>query len=140
GSRCTSDCVVSYPAAYDGVIAVSAVGPDGTLASYSSWGKELDIAAPGGETSKGDASGVLQGVLGGGYDWHQGTSMASPHVAGVAALLISAGAKTPDEVEKALYAGATRVGDGKWSPKYGHGVLDADGSLRALGAGGAGMD
>ena len=136
GARCRGEGCVSFPAAYDGVIAVSAVGPDATLASYSSWGKQVAIAAPGGEKAKGDAQGVLQGVLGGGYDFYQGTSMASPHVAGVAALLISAGAKSPDEVQKALFAGATKVGDGTVSPKFGHGVLDADGALRALGAGG----
>ncbi|HCF58320.1 MAG TPA: peptidase S8, partial [Myxococcales bacterium] len=41
--------VVEYPAAYPGAVAVSAVAPDGKLASYSSWGKEVDLVVPGGD-------------------------------------------------------------------------------------------
>lgn len=50
GGRAT----VEFPAAYPGAVAVSAVGPDGVLAPYSSYGKELDIAAPGGDKRRGD--------------------------------------------------------------------------------------
>jgi len=69
---------------------------------------------------------------------YQGTSMATPHVAGVAALLFAAGARTPDEVEKALFEGATS--EGAWTPRAGHGRLDALGALEALGKGGAPVD
>ena len=127
-------------------MAVSAVGPTGELASYSSWGKELDIAAPGGDKRlRGrDEDGILQNTIvptdpsQNQYAWFNGTSMATPHVAGVAALLFSKGAKTPDEVEKALYAGADHSRSGEWSDKFGHGVLDAKGALDALGGGGGG--
>jgi serine protease len=132
--------VVEYPAAYPGVVAVGAVGPDGRRAFYSSYGKELDIAAPGGDKRQGDEGGVLQNTLDPRdpsrsiYAAYQGTSMATPHVAGVAALLYAAGARSPDDVEAALYTSATRVGSGDWSEEYGHGLLDAHAALGALGS------
>ena len=129
---------VEYPAAYPGAVAVAAVGPEGVKAPYSSWGKELDIAAPGGDKSKGENRGVLQNTIDpqnpsqSVYRFYQGTSMATPHVAGVAALLIAAGAKTPDQVEKALFQGADQVGGKEWSDQYGHGLLNAEKALKAL--------
>ncbi|MGC4113822.1 MAG: S8 family serine peptidase [Myxococcales bacterium] len=135
---------VEFPAAYPGAVAVSAVGPTGELASYSSYGKELDIAAPGGDKrARGrEEDGVLQNTLAPGnpgenvYAFYNGTSMATPHVAGVAALLWAAGAKTPEQVEQALYKGADHTRSGEWNEKFGHGVLDAKGALEALAGGG----
>ncbi len=131
---------VEYPAAYDDAVAVGAVGPKGVRAPYSSYGKALDIAAPGGDKREGESGGVLQNTIDPRdpsksiYAYYQGTSMATPHVAGVAALLFARGAKSPDEVERALYAGARAV-DGKqgWSEQYGNGLLNAEGALAALG-------
>ncbi|HZH12742.1 MAG TPA: S8 family serine peptidase [Archangium sp.] len=132
---------VEFPAAYPGAVAVAAVGPGSTRAPYSSYGKELDIAAPGGDKRQGDAGGILQNTIDprdpsrSVYAAYQGTSMATPHVAAVAALLYAEGARGPDEVEKALYAGAKRMGDQAWTEEYGHGLLDAQASLNALGGG-----
>lgn len=132
---------VQYPAAYPGAIAVSSVGPSGKLAPYSSYGKELDIAAPGGDKRQGEQGGILQNTIDprdpskSVYAAYQGTSMAAPHVAAVAALLYARGASSPEQVEKALYAGARRVEGQEWSEQYGHGLLDAEASLRALGVG-----
>jgi serine protease len=129
---------VEYPAAYPGAVAVSAVGPDGVLAPYSSYGKELDIAAPGGDKRRGDEGGILQNTIDprdvsrSVYASYQGTSMATPHVAAVAAMLYAAGAKGPDEVEKALYAGAKKVADQAWTEQYGHGLLNAEASLASV--------
>jgi serine protease len=132
---------VEFPAAYPGAVAVAAVGPGGSRAPYSSYGKELDIAAPGGDKRQGDAGGILQNTIDpkdpsrSVYAAYQGTSMATPHVAAVAALLYAEGASGPDEVEKALYAGAKRMGEQAWTEEYGHGLLDAQASLDALGGG-----
>lgn len=131
--------VVEFPAAYPGSVAVAAVGPTGKKAPYSSWGKELDIAAPGGDKSQGEEAGVLQNTIDpqdvsqSVYASFQGTSMATPHVAGVAALLWAAGAKNPDQVEKALFASAKAAeGTTGWNEQYGHGLLDAEAALKAL--------
>src|SRR5918996_1543171 len=132
---------VSYPAAYPGAVAVSAVGPSGRLAPYSSWGKEIAIAAPGGDKRERQENGVLQNTVAltdfrrPVYSYFQGTSMAAPHVSGVVALLYAAGASGPDEVEKALFAGARPVeGQKGRSEQYGHGLLNAKGALAALAA------
>ncbi len=138
--------IVEFPAAYPGAVAVSAVRYDGKLAPYSSWGKELDLAAPGGDKTvdqNGDGfpDGVLQNTIGRGdpsksaYEWYQGTSMATPHVAGAAALLFSAGMTSPDEVESALFASAKDAGAEGWDEKYGHGILNAEKALGGAGGG-----
>ncbi len=131
--------VVEFPAAYPGAVAVGAVGPTGARAPYSSWGKELDIAAPGGDKSRGEEGGIVQNTIDpqhvgkAVYASYQGTSMATPHVAGVAALLWSAGAKSAEQVEKALFASARPPsGSTGWTEQYGYGVIDADAALVAL--------
>lgn len=82
----------AYPASYDlpNIIAVAAVGRNGQLAPYSNYGKTtVDIAAPGGDQSFRYTDGILSTIPGGRYDYYQGTSMASPHVAGVVGLLVA---------------------------------------------------
>jgi len=72
---------------YEPIIAVGAFGATGKKASYSNYGNWIDVAAPGGDAKQGIYS-TLLGNAYGGADW-QGTSMACPHVSGVAALLVS---------------------------------------------------
>ena len=79
---------IGWPAAYDGCVAVGALAPDFTRADYSNYGDWVDIAAPGGSVHY-DNGNVLSTVPGNGYAAFQGTSMACPHVAGVAALIVS---------------------------------------------------
>ena len=124
---------VSYPAAYPGAFAVSAVGPQGRPAPYTSYGPEVAIAAPGGDKSQGEEAGVLQQTLAEGdptqsaYRWFQGTSMATPHVAGAAALVMSVGVTNPAAVERLLQSTAASAGDRE---KYGAGLLDAAAAVR----------
>ncbi|HYR55429.1 MAG TPA: S8 family serine peptidase [Myxococcaceae bacterium] len=129
---------VAYPAAYPGAVAVGAVGPSGRRAPYSSFGKQLDIAAPGGDKRAGPEGGILQNTIDrqnparSVYESFQGTSMATAHVSGVAALLYAKGARTPDQVEKALFDGASVVDGKEWSEEYGHGLLNAEKSLQLV--------
>ncbi len=128
---------VSYPAAYRGAFAVSAVGPQGKLAPYSSYGPEVAIAAPGGDKSQGEESGVLQQTLAEGsrteadYRWFQGTSMATPHVAGAAALVMSLGVSAPRAVEGVLRSTAASAPESN-AEKYGAGLLDAAAAVRKV--------
>lgn len=78
-----------YPAAYDKVIGVTAMTSELTPASYSCNGPWADIVAPGGLLDYGSAQGVLSTLPGNEYGYNEGTSMATPHVSGVAALVLS---------------------------------------------------
>jgi serine protease len=129
----------SYPAAYDDyVIAVSATRYDEDVTSYSNTGSYVDIAAPGGDTGvdqngDGYSDGVLQQTFNPNtkdpsdfsYWFFQGTSMASPHVAGVAALVIAGGITGPDAVREAIEATAEDHGQPGWDSYYGWGIVDA---------------
>jgi serine protease len=126
---------VSYPAAYPDSLAVSAVGPQGRVAPYTSFGSEVALAAPGGDKSQGEEAGVLQQTLDpvdatkSAYRWFQGTSMASPHVAGAAALVESLGVTDPGAVSRLLTSTA-REAAGKDAEKYGAGIVDAAAAVR----------
>ncbi|HEC97996.1 MAG TPA: hypothetical protein ENI58_07590 [Nitrospirae bacterium] len=132
--------VISYPAAYNAyVIAVGATRYDETLAYYSNYGPDLDLVAPGGDTNvdqngDGYGDGILQQTFGSsptdwGYYYYEGTSMASPHVAGVAALVIASGVTGPDNVRQVLQSTAKDLGAPGWDKTYGWGRVDAAAAL-----------
>ena len=82
----------SYPAAYDAIIAVSSMAPNWTAAYYSNRGDWVDIMAPGGDLNfpNGQVLSTLsKQITGKEYGYMQGTSMACPHVSGIAALIVS---------------------------------------------------
>ncbi len=141
---------VSYPAAYDAyVIAVGATQYDKTLAPYSNYGSSLDLVAPGGnldvdQNGDGYGDGILQqtfqrtwwGSIQWGYYFYQGTSMATPHVSGVAALLYSLGVTSPDEIRNILQSTAIDLGDPGWDQYYGYGLINAYAAVQAAQGGG----
>ncbi|MDO5016891.1 MAG: S8 family serine peptidase [Porphyromonas sp.] len=78
-----------FPGAYENCISVASTGWNFKKASYSNWGDWVDITAPGGDQRYGENAGVLSTVPGNKYGFMQGTSMACPHVSGIAALVVS---------------------------------------------------
>lgn len=148
GNSNSASCL--YPAAYDDyVIAVGATQYDETKAPYSNYGPSLDLVAPGGnnnldQNNDGYADGVLQqtfkdsrNVCKFAYYFFQGTSMATPHVSGVAALLIANGnadangdgITSPDEVRTVLQQTAEDKGATGRDDTYGWGLVDAFAAL-----------
>lgn len=133
---------IVMPADLNNVVTVSATGPyaihynpDSYLdypASYTNIGRSLvDIAAPGGDYRIYDApfwyKDMVYSTISGGWSWSAGTSMASPHVAGVAALIIgkNGGDMDPHEVEKQLFKSADKIDTNGKSLFYGKGRVNA---------------
>ena len=137
-----------YPASYSGVVSVSAVNINKDKASYSNFGATVDVAAPGGDsTSDINGDGYPDAVLSTGGDdtsgsilpvflFYQGTSMASPHVAGVAALMKAVNpALTPAIFDNLLSGGQLTddLGPTDRDDIYGHGLIDAHKAVAAAG-------
>ncbi len=115
---------VLYPAKYTEVFAVAATDSNDARAWFSSYGPEVDVAAPG--------VSIYSTYLGGGYTSIDGTSMAAPHVAGLAALVWSEyPGYTNDQVEGRIEMTAVDLGTLGWDQYYGHGRIDAHAALCA---------
>jgi serine protease len=129
-----------YPAAYEGVVGVSAVDINARQAPYSNYGPFVDVAAPGGNmagdlNADGYADGVLStrgddtsGEIRNVYSFLQGTSMAAPHVSGVAALIKALrAAMSPAEFDGFLQSRAVvrDLGDPGRDDLFGYGLIDA---------------
>lgn len=142
---CPTANPTAYPAAMDNVMAVSATGPTNTYAYYSQYGDHNDIAAPGGAISYQPADGIYSTMPtydvdltlywghAKNYDYLQGTSQATPFVAGLAALIRSLQpAMTPDEVQSLIETTAQDLGDKGKDANYGHGLIDAAAAIATI--------
>lgn len=127
GNSGPGDNTVTYPAKFTEVIAVSATDKFDTIASWSSRGPEIDLAAPG--------VSIYSTYKGSTYKTLSGTSMAAPHVAGAAALVLTQTAKcdtdlsgscSPAEVQQRLEATAEDLGTAGRDNLYGSGLVDAE--------------
>ena len=143
------DAATWFPASCEGVITVGATGPQNTRAPYSNYGGVIDVMAAGGDVNQSfivEGSEFPAGVLStiavetadglvGSYDFYQGTSMASPHIAGIVALML---AREPglgfNEVLTRLQSAATPISS--CSEGCGAGLVDAAAALSGQGGGG----
>ena len=139
GQPISNECEV-VPAETQGVIGTMALGRQSEKARYSNYGTgPTDVAAPGGNGGTGNCTTTILSTLpGGAYGCIQGTSMASPHAAGVAALIVSQYGRLgsdgdvklpPTKVESLLQSTAIDIGQPGYDECFGHGRIDA---LRAV--------
>ncbi len=136
-----SNSAVEYPAAFENVIAVGAMDIKETRAKYSNFGPELDIIAPGGDNSTdinqdGLGDGIVQQTFKNGqysifkYAFMEGTSMATPHVSGVIALMLAANPDAnPEQIKSILVSTAKNIGDAN---HFGAGLIQASDAISML--------
>lgn len=121
---------VSYPAALNHVIGVAATDENDNVADFSNFGPEVDVAAPGVNILSTTPNTKVDPDLALNYDLMTGTSMASPQVAGLVALILSQNPSlTPDEVETILKERSDDLGSPGFDNYYGYGRINA---LKAL--------
>lgn len=124
-----------YPGCLDSVLTVAAMTPAKTVASYSNYGSWVDVTAPGGLLDYGEAWGVLSTLPNNSYGWNEGTSMAAPHVTGIAALLLSQYKDTnfsPDMVRRQIESSVNDLYsyNAGMEGLYGSGYVDAAKALQ----------
>ncbi|WP_018357824.1 S8 family serine peptidase [Porphyromonas levii] len=129
------------PAAYPENVAVASVGPSGKRAMYSNYGSWIDISAPGGDSDYGNPQGLILNTFAEGlYGYMQGTSMATPVVSGVAALVLSkfgGEGYTNEDLKRRLFGSLRPFNIDEVNPtikgKMGVGYLDAYAALQDAG-------
>lgn len=133
------DASAFRPGNCSGVVNIAASNPSGSRSYYSNYGSSIDLTAPGGDTGVA-GGGILSTIntgtttpVGAGYAFYQGTSMAAPHIAGLAALMKSKDSSlTPVKIESLLKQG-TRPMPGGCSAGCGAGLSDATKTMGLLG-------
>ena len=123
GNSGTSE--ITYPAAYTSVIAVGATDSSDRLATFSNYGVGLDVVAPG--------VNIYSTQGGGSYQYLSGTSAAAPHVAGVAAIMLSINpALSPVEVSSYINSTATDISRVGYDTSTGWGIVNAFGAVESI--------
>lgn len=124
---------VSYPARYSTVISVGAIGPTKERAHYSNYGENLDLVAPGGDSEVSTThNNTILTTTSNNYRYYpaQGTSMAAPHVSGLAALLYNEGITGPSEIKQKLIQTASPLDKtGMNNDYYGAGLVNINKAL-----------
>jgi type VII secretion-associated serine protease mycosin len=124
---CTSQDQPQYPAALSNVMAVASVNAADSQSSFSNEGSYVEIAAPG--------SDIVSAYAGGGYESISGTSQATPHVAGLAAMIWSQlPALSNEQVRARIQATAQDLGTSGRDTKFGYGLIDVEAALRSSSA------
>ncbi|WP_339060891.1 S8 family peptidase [Tepidibacillus marianensis] len=114
---------LNYPAAFADVLSVGAIDSNDQYASYSNYGEQLDVVAPG--------DGIFTTGLNGEYVTNSGTSMAAPQAAGLAALLYQKYPKmTPEEIRDIIKFSADDVDQKGWDERTGYGKIDVQNALK----------
>src|SRR6185295_14351898 len=151
----TPDRYAEFAPQIDGMVAVGATGRDKLRATYSTAASYVELVAPGGDFTRGGAAG---GILQQTYDldlvetfagpvsryraprfdafayyYFEGTSMSTPHVSGLAALLMDQGVTSPGAIEAILKQTATDLGPPGRDNEYGYGLIDPRSALRGMG-------
>ena len=139
---------VDFPANDTNCVAVGATRYDRTRSYYSQYGPRAELMAPGGDTrvdqdNDGHGDGVVQESYGNSFTtfrfyWWQGTSMASPHAAGLAALIASMGVNEPTAIRNLMRETAVDLGTAGFDEEYGYGLINARAALSRLAEGGSG--
>jgi subtilisin len=127
GNSADGNDEVTYPAAFDSVIAVAATDQNDSRAYFSNAGPSVELAAPG--------IGIPSTFLNGGYETWSGTSMACPHVAGTAALVFGTGIWDATEVRVLLQDTAQDLGIEGRDSDYGFGLVRADWAVDTVSGG-----
>ncbi len=133
---------ISYPAKYDDAIAVGAIDSSHSLASFSNYGPEQEVVAPGVDiystmpTYTVTLNQWWYGGMSKNYDEMSGTSMACPMAAGVVALVLDANPSlTPTQVRDILHTSSVDLGSSGWDQYYGYGEVNAEDAVAAAGGG-----
>ena len=114
--------LLRYPAAYSSTIAVGATDPSNNHAGFSNFGPEMDLVAPG--------ISIYSTYLGGAYGYLSGTSMATPFVSGLAAILRGIPGNSAGKVKSIMESTALDLGSAGWDSFYGNGLIQMDKAIQ----------